>query len=104
MMSVAIAIGILAVSSLLTAVLLRLGFVRGNRVLQLVFLVNPGLVGVLVCATFLSKQYLPQATDYLYFVSLVVIAASMIVLVFVLPRALYTPGPKSPDEPGDDLL
>ena len=30
--------------------------------------------------------------------------ASMIVLVLVLPRALYTPGPTPPDEPGDDLL
>jgi hypothetical protein len=104
MMSVAIAIGILAVSILLTAILLRLGFVRRNRVLQLVFLVNPGTVGILACATFLSKRYLPTATDYIYFVSMVVIAASMIVLVFVLPRALYTPEAKPPDERGDDLL
>jgi hypothetical protein len=105
MMSVVIAVGILAVSVLLTAVLLRLPFVRRNRVLPLVFLVNPGLVGVLASATFLTKRYLGSpVTDYLYFVSMVVIAASMIVLVFVLPKALYAPGSKSDDARDDDVL
>ena len=76
----------------LTVVILRVGPVRRSRALTLVFLLNPGLVGVLGGCALLVRQSAPVAAAALRFLSVIGVGASLPLLAFCLLR-LRRPNP-----------
>ena len=93
-----LAMVVFVVSAALTVVLARLRFVRANPLLIGIFLVNPGLVGICATLTLLSQLYFPNLTLPLWILSLVFIFVTLPALIFVLPKAMFTPGDQSDDD------
>jgi hypothetical protein len=93
----------LLVAFLFTALLQRIIFVRENKHLRVAIFVNPGLVGLLAGATFLTRDGFPALSRALWIASMATIVVSLIGIVLLVPRAIRTRGAStaSPDSVPD---
>ncbi len=80
-------IGIFLSAAILTAVLLRVRFVRRSPALVAAFLLNPALVGVLAACAFWLRD--STASTPCWIGSMVLMVPSTILIAFKVPKAIY---------------
>lgn len=80
-------IGICLTAVALTAILLRVRFIRRSPALIVAFLLNPGLVGVLAACAFWMRDSTASIPCWLG--SMVLMVPSTILVMLKVPKAIY---------------